>query len=94
MQDAELWNIALPEKLAGPTEEGIWKEHLPALQAFIAGQTQWRISQGRDGKMRFVGLDYTALEVAMRGQKNELSPKGWADLQMIELAAMAALNGG
>lgn len=83
----------MPEARQGPDEAGIWREHLPALEAFLAGQTQWRTGQNRDGKLRFLGLDYGSLEAALRGRKIELSAKGWADLQGIELAALAELNG-
>lgn len=95
--EADWWGITLPDRTRAPEEEGVWAEHVSAVEAFLAAATQWRTeSRGggpyTPGRMVFVGLDYSAVDVALRRAALELSPKNWSDLQIIELAAAAALN--
>lgn len=40
----------------------------------------------------FLGLDYGAVDVALRRSGLELTARNWSDFQLIELAAAAALN--
>ncbi|WP_323780162.1 DUF1799 domain-containing protein [Thalassovita sp.] len=87
----------MPALHSPPEEEGVWAEHVPAAEAFLASATQWR-TQTRGGgpyssaRMVFLGLDYSGVDVSLRRVGLELSPKSWSDLQIIELAAAAALN--
>lgn len=73
--------------------EALWARHLPAFAAFLLCQTQWRVAVGM-GASRYIGLDYSGCDVALRGAGVQLTPAQWADFQVIERAAMAALNGG
>jgi len=75
-----------------PDDVGVWAEHLPAVEAFLSVQTQWRTRGGDLSPVVVLGLDYPAVDVGLRRAGIELSPRSWNDLQIIELAAVAALN--
>lgn len=69
-------------------EDGVWSEHVPALEAFLAVATQWRLS----GMGRPVGLDYTAARAGFDLAGITVSPALWEQVQAIEHGALAALN--
>jgi hypothetical protein len=89
-QEARAFGID-PETLPGAraNSEGLWPEHLPALDAFLAISGQWR--QGPDGHV--LGLDYTAVRAGFALSGIEMTPDLWSDVQSIETGARAALNG-
>lgn len=64
---------------------------MPAVTAFLAVDTQWRWVS-RDGRSKATGLDYTACDAGLRRAGIETTPELWEELQIIELAARAALN--
>lgn len=65
---------------------------MPAVSAFLAVDTQWRWIARHDGASRATGLDYAACDAGMRRAGIETTPELWEELQIIELAARAALN--
>ncbi|KJZ21823.1 DUF1799 domain-containing protein [Epibacterium sp. DP7N7-1] len=70
----------------------IWGCNRPALLAFLAIQTQWRVLAQADGSRFWVGLDYAAAEPAFRLEGLTLTPTDWVGLRIIEDAARTALN--
>lgn len=70
----------------------IWGCNRPALLAFLAIQTQWRVLAQADGSRFWVGLDYAAAEPAFRLEGLTLTPADWVGLRIIEDAARTALN--
>ncbi len=82
--------------LFAPVEDpdcGIWDQHLPAFEAFLAVATQWRSATGMEG-LKVIGLDYTAVKAGFDLAGIDCPPRVWADLRTIESAAMTAFNGG
>ncbi len=92
---------ALQKRLQAERESavfGVWPEHWHAVEVFRAMRTQWRLVLGMKGE-RYLGLDYTALDLVMRAvlpriprhlrkPLHELLPL----LQVIEVVATAARN--
>ena len=75
-----------------PDEDvGIWPDHVVAVQAFLAVADQWRVAAGKNGVV-FLGLDYTAVRAGFDLAGITLTPAQWADVQMIEAGAVAAMN--
>lgn len=69
------------------------RENWASLIFFLGLATQWRCLVGPK-RMLFLGLDYTAVESAMRmdGVQNQKSLL--CDLREMEAAALVVLNGG
>lgn len=91
-RDARFWGIPL-ELLRDPGEdqEGIWEEHLEALECFLAVQTQWRVAVGMRGAV-YQGLDYGACESGLRLAGHDPDPALWAEVRLIEDGAKQVLN--
>lgn len=65
----------------------LWSCHLDSWSFFGAVQTQWRVGfGGREG------LDYGAVEIVMKRRRipEDQRDRLFADLQVIEMAALAA----
>jgi hypothetical protein len=75
-----------------PGEDGLWPENVAAVEAFLAGATQWRRVALADGGMWTVGLDYGGVRVALDALCIPVTAELWGDLQLIESGALAALN--
>lgn len=86
--DCAFFGIAPPPVTKEP--EGIFAEHLEALNAFLSVDTQWRTASSG----RFIGLDYSAVKAGLKMAKIKLSAREWADFRWIEAGAIAALNKG
>lgn len=69
----------------------VWPENWPAVQLFAAVQTQWRV-HGFTG--RPLGLDYPAVEAAMRMLRIKDRPATFERIRIMEAAALATLNKG
>jgi len=82
-----------PALLSAPRddEDGVWPDHLEALTAFLAVSTQWRVLAGEGGAY-WLGLDHAAVKVGLDLAGISLTPAQWADVQLIEAGAKAALN--
>lgn len=74
--------------LAEPVEFEVWAENWPALDLFLRVQTQWRIG----GMGGCFGLDYTAVEAAMRMIKADKTEELFDKIQVMEFAALPELN--
>lgn len=70
----------------------IWEEHLPALDAFLAVDGQWRTIQRGMGSVHWIGLDYGAVRDGLELAGIEMTPETWADLKLIEAGACNELN--
>nr|WP_269724455.1 DUF1799 domain-containing protein [Roseovarius sp. TM1035] len=71
---------------------GVWPHNVPAVRAFLAVCNQWRtVSAGLAG-FRVVGLDYTAARAGLRMSGVRITPELWAEVQVIEGAAVAAMR--
>ncbi len=63
----------------------VWDQNWPAMSAFLAMETQWRIVAGIGSIMR-TGLDYPALAMVLR---TELDPQPvFDDIRVMERAAL------
>ena len=94
LSDAALWGFDGIDDGPPPepdTQVGLWDVHQPALLAFLAVCTQWRVVAGETGLIH-TGLDYTAADAGLRRAGIETTPDLWADLQAIETGALAALR--
>jgi hypothetical protein len=72
-------------------EDGIWIQHLETFRAFLAVADQWRCVP-RGEQMIWLGLDYSAVKAGLEMAALALTPEAWADFQLIEVGAKAALN--
>lgn len=91
MSDAARWGFELSEVAIAP-QDGVWPENWPALIAFLTVCTQFRALPFREGFIA-LGLDYTGARAGLDMAGIEVTPALWADVQQIEAAAVAALNG-
>lgn len=76
-----------------PESCGVWPEHWPALQLFLAVQTQWRVALGMGGA-HYQGLDYAAVyghPKVVRLDPDEQDER-LEQLQHIEAGALEGLN--
>jgi len=71
----------------------VWPENIPAVSAFLRIQGQWRTYALGDGRLRFLGLDYGAARIGFELAGVEIAPDIWSEIQIVEAAACAALNG-
>ena len=74
-------------------QEGLWACHLPAFQALLAADTQWRAASVGMGGLVFLGLDYTAAKISIDMHGLALTAEQWKDFRSIESAATALRNG-
>ena len=67
----------------------VWPENWPAVELFCAVATQWRASFGG-----VIGLDYTAVEAAMRMLRIKPAdrPDLFVRLQVMESEALAVMR--
>lgn len=66
-------------------------ENWPAANLFLQLQTQWRIAAGMGGVMH-TGLDYAAVWAVLHGQRVRHPERVFADLRLMEAAALIDLN--
>jgi hypothetical protein len=70
----------------------VWEENWPAFLLFEGLATQWKITAGMGGAL-WTGLDYQAAEVLIRMRIPEADRiKVFADVQVMERAALEVLN--
>uniref|UniRef100_UPI00345BF9D0 DUF1799 domain-containing protein n=1 Tax=Roseovarius sp. BRH_c41 TaxID=1629709 RepID=UPI00345BF9D0 len=94
--EAAFWGIDPGQLTRDPsgsgTGTGIWPQNVPVVRAFLAVCNQWRtVSAGLAG-FRVVGLDYTAARAGLRMSGIRITPQLWAEVQVIESAAVAAMR--
>lgn len=71
----------------------MWPENAPAVEAFLAAATQWRVVAGPE-RLRVVGLDYAGARAGWDLAGIAMTPALFADVRIMEAAAIAALNEG
>lgn len=77
------------------TFEGIISVNLPILLAFLAVASQWRVitlSSVTGSRAQVLGLDYAGARIALDALQISVTPHLWAGLQIMEQAAIEALN--
>lgn len=75
-----------------PIEQGpfaVWPENWDVVQAFMAVQTQWRYVGTRP-----VGLDYTAVDAALRLRRTQNRAEIFDGLRVMEYAVLDELANG
>ncbi len=93
LRDAEAFGIDLTaENLAPQAGIAVWRQNLPALEAFLAMTTQWNCIGLATGKVLALGLNYAAAPAALQLAGIEITPATWADVQLIERGARDAMN--
>lgn len=91
--DAEFWGIP-PELLEEPeTEDGVWPEHVEALETFLLLSDLWRLNPRDNANHVFLGLDRVQAEAELRLCGIAVTPERWSEIRLIELGATGALNG-
>ena len=78
--------MALPEQPTVDCE--VWEENWPAVEMFLRVQTQWRTTMNG-----IMGLDYGAVAWLFKMYSVEDPRSLLEDLQVMEAAAMAVING-
>ena len=60
--------LLIPPEVAKdrPDDYEVLPDAWPAWKTFSASRTQWRIATSGMGKVHYLGLDYTSVEVVMR----------------------------
>lgn len=84
--DAAILGVALPEQPRTDDFE-VWEENWPAVEMFLRCQTQWRTTMSG-----ILGLDYGAVAWLLKLYEVEDPRALLEDLQIMEAAAMMALN--
>lgn len=78
---------------AEPENFPVWADNREALEVFLRLRTQWRVAVGMVETL-YLGLDYAGLEAALRMIKTSDKRTLFADLQVMEFAALEVLNRG
>lgn len=81
---------ALSQRLV--SDSAVWRQNLGAVMAFLSVASQWRHASGPRGSIP-TGLDYAGVRAGLEASKTEVTPELWADLQVMEFAAIAAMRG-
>lgn len=84
----------MPDDAFGPPDEdeiGIWPGNEAAVRAFLSVESQIRFTQFGETSMA-IGLDYAGARAGLRLAGLKVTPDLWSDVQVIEAAAIAALN--
>ncbi|WP_257195879.1 MULTISPECIES: DUF1799 domain-containing protein [unclassified Bradyrhizobium] len=103
--------VALREEIEGglPKDDAeftrIWPDNVPAVEAFLAVATQWRVVACSPGGALgpgggaigpsvpiYLALDYAAVRAGLDAEGIAVTPELWRGLRVMEQAAAAALN--
>lgn len=71
--------------------EGLWPEHVEAVNAFLVASTQWRVVAGLS-RLVTLGLDYVGAKAGIEAAGITITPPLWSALRVMEIAACAELN--
>lgn len=71
----------------------LWPENVKVVEVFLALGSQWRMLAGAHGAM-YLGLDYAVVQPVLEllQLKRKHWPQLFAELRMMERAALAVLN--
>lgn len=84
----------MPADAFGPPDDdevGVWPQNEDAVRAWLSVESQIRYTPVGDGSVA-TGLDYAGARAGMRLAGLKVTPGLWSDVQVIEAAAVAALN--
>lgn len=84
--DPALYDKNLEERDPEPFE--VWEENLETIELFLMMSSQWNFT----AMGSISGLNYTALESVIRLSGKNCDPERFAELQMMERAALPVLN--
>lgn len=73
--------------------DGVWRQNVDAVVAFLDAATQFNQIALADGHVRATGLNYTGAQTAWALGGIEMTPDLFAKVQMIEGGALAEMNG-
>ncbi|WP_320194742.1 DUF1799 domain-containing protein [Agrobacterium rosae] len=65
----------------------VWDENKDSLTAFLAVETQWRVTAHKE-RLIWTGIDYNALDVVMR--RLQLPEHAFQDVMIMETEALEA----
>ena len=69
----------------------VWAENWDVTIAFLNSTTQWRVAEVMSG-LRIIGFDYAGVKAGLKLAGIKLKSDQWSDLQVMERAALQALN--
>lgn len=77
-----------------PPGSGVWPANVAAVRAFMAICNQWRTMSAGLGGSRVIGLDYGSAQAGLGMSGIAVTPVLWAEVQVIESAAVAEMREG
>lgn len=92
---AQFAALGVKVEVDGVTEEDdmpIWREIWESVSAFLACETQWRITATMS-QLIWTGLDYAGAKALLEFE-GIASPEVFRDLRIMEAAALPVLNKG
>jgi hypothetical protein len=97
MADAERMGFPaeVMDELAAAEPQGfeVWPGNAVVTDTWLSISTQWRTEALADGRVHWLGLDYSAVRAGLDLAGLTVEPRNWALLQTMERTASAALNG-
>jgi ribosomal protein L20 len=69
----------------------IWAENMDTVKFFIGLHSQWNIVMGMSAS-RYIGLNYSGVESAMKMLKIKSTKEMFSDIQIMEREALEVLN--
>lgn len=75
---------------ARPEHFEVMRANADSIAAWLAVETQWRIAAGMGGIV-WLGLDYSAVDIALRRLKFDDPDAVFGDLQIMEAEALSVL---
>ncbi|MCB1463263.1 MAG: DUF1799 domain-containing protein [Nitratireductor sp.] len=79
-------------EVGGGTFSGVWPDNVPAVEAFLAAASQWRVA-ANGFAAHYVGLDYAGAAIAWAAVGIEMSASLFRRMTLVEHGAAEALNG-
>ncbi|WP_299370420.1 DUF1799 domain-containing protein [uncultured Tateyamaria sp.] len=73
-------------------EDGLWPEHVAAVEAFLRISDLWRINPRPNAQTVFLGLDVVQAEAELRMAGIAVTPHLWDQIRIIEQGAKRGLN--
>lgn len=71
----------------------MWALNWTIVDLWLTVCTQWRTAPLADGRVHWLGLDYSAVHAGLALAGRTASPGEWAGVQLMERTAAEALNG-
>lgn len=71
----------------------VWPVNMNVVDLWLVISTQWRTAPLADGRVHWLGLDYSAVRAGLELAGRTIAAIEWAGVQLMEREAAAALNG-